>query len=56
MRKFFVMAGSLLMGLVLTCTSCSDDNNENKKDEQKAAGASFECVKQILDGCIDIAT
>ncbi len=56
MRKFFVMAGSLLMGLVLTCTSCSDDNNDDKKDEQKAAGASFECVKQILDGCIDIAT
>ena len=56
MRKFFVMAGSLLMGLVVTCTSCSDDNNDDKKDEQKAAGASFECVKQILDGCIDIAT
>ncbi len=56
MRMFFVMAGSLLMGLVLTCTSCSDDNNDDKKDEQKAAGASFECVKQILDGCIEIAT
>lgn len=55
MKKLFVMASCLLMGFVLTCTSCSDDNKDNP-DAPVAAGESFECVKQILDGCIDIAT
>lgn len=56
MKKLFVMASSLLMGFVLTCTSCSDDNKEDNPDTPVAAGESFVCVKQILDGCIDIAT
>lgn len=56
MKKLFVMASSLLMGFVLICTSCSDDNKEDNPDTPVAAGESFVCVKQILDGCIDIAT
>lgn len=56
MKKLFVMASSLLMGFVLTCTSCSDDNKEDNPDTPVAAGESFVCVKQILDGCIDIAS
>lgn len=56
MKKLFVMASSLVMGFVLTCTSCSDDNKEDNPDTPVAAGESFVCVKQILDGCIDIAS
>ena len=53
MKKTFLLAGSLLMGLFLTFTSCSEDKGAN--EEKVAAGESFTCIEQIIDGCSDIA-
>ena len=45
---------ALMMGLVFTLAACSEDKGEQV--EQVAAGESFICIEQLIDGCIDIAT
>ena len=53
MKKNFLLAGSFLMGLLMAFTSCSDDKGAT--EEKVAAGESFTCIEQIIDGCTDIA-
>lgn len=55
MKKSFLRAGTLVMGLFLALSSCSDDKG-NDDGGQAAAGESFICIEQIIDGCVDIAT
>ena len=41
------------MGLLMAFTSCSED--KGGAEEKKAAGESFTCIEQIIEGCSDIA-
>ncbi len=54
MKKNFLLAGSFLMGVLMAFSSCSSDKS-NGAEEKKAAGESFTCIEQIIDGCSDIA-
>ena len=54
MKKNFLLAGSFLMGVLMVFSSCSSDKS-NGTDVKKAAGESFTCIEQIIDGCSDIA-
>lgn len=45
---------ALMLGFLLSLAACSEDKGESL--EQTAAGESFICIEQIIDGCIDIAT
>lgn len=54
MKKSFFLVGSMVMGLFLAMSSCSDDKGDS--EEQVAAGEAFICIEQIIDGCVDIAT
>lgn len=56
MKKSFFLAGSLVMGLFLSMSSCSDDKGDDNGGGQSAAEESFTCIEQIIDGCVDIAT
>lgn len=68
MKKIFFLAAALFVGMC--ASSCGDDvaDEVNKgggtsqdgdkyvAPDYKAAEAAFECVGQIIDGCVDIAT
>lgn len=54
MKKFYLFASSLLMGVAMAFSSCSEEDDPDV--QPTAAGESFKCIEQILDGCIDIAT
>lgn len=54
MKKNLLLAGSFFMGLLMTFSSCSEDKGAG--EEKVAAGESFTCIEQIIDGCVDIAT
>ena len=54
MKQFKLMQSALMMGLVFTLAACSEDKGETM--QQAAAGESFICIEQLIDGCTDIAT
>ena len=54
MKKKNVSIYALMLGFLLSLAACSEDKGESL--EQTAAGESFICIEQIIDGCIDIAT
>lgn len=54
MKKSFLIAVSLVFGFFLAMTSCSDDKGEGNGDVT-AAEEAFQCIEQIIDGCVDIA-
>ena len=52
MKKKNVSIYALMLGFLLSLAACSEDKGESW--EQTAAGESFICIEQIIDGCIDI--
>ena len=54
MKQFKLMQSALMMGLVFTLAACSEDKGETM--QQAAAGESFICIEQLIDGGTDNAT
>ncbi len=54
MKQIKVFGWALMMGLVVSLAACSEDKGESL--EQEAAGESFICIEQLINGCTNIAT